>query len=47
MGRGFSTNEMRMNVYRLLEGKPERKIPLVSPIRRKVYNIKISLKEIR
>jgi hypothetical protein len=46
MGRGFSTNEKKMNAYRLLEGKPERKRLLVRPRRRHVYNIKMSLKEI-
>jgi hypothetical protein len=34
------------NAYRILVGKPERKRPLGSPIRRCVYNTKMDLREI-
>jgi hypothetical protein len=38
--------ETRMNAYRILVGKPERKRPLGRPRRRWVDNIKIDLREI-
>jgi hypothetical protein len=36
----------KRNVYRLLVGKPEGKIPLGRPRRRWIYNIKMDLLEI-
>jgi hypothetical protein len=43
MGGPNSTNGEKRNVYRLLVGKPEGKIPLGSPRRRWVDNIRMDL----
>jgi hypothetical protein len=47
MGRVCSTNGEKRNAYRILAGKPEGKRPLGIPRRRRVYNIKIYLREMR
>jgi hypothetical protein len=46
MGRACSTNVEKINAYRILVGKPERKRPLGRPRRRWVDNIKMDLREI-
>jgi hypothetical protein len=46
MGRACSTNGAKMNLYRILMGKPEGRRPLGRPRRRWVDNIKIDLREI-
>jgi hypothetical protein len=46
MGRACSTNGKKMNVYRMLVGKPEGKRPLGRPRRRWVSNVKMDLREI-
>jgi hypothetical protein len=38
MGRAFSTNREKRNVYRILVGKPEGKRPLEKPRRRIILN---------
>jgi hypothetical protein len=44
MGRVYSTHGEKMNAYRILMGKPERKRPLGRPRRRWMDNIIIDLK---
>jgi hypothetical protein len=46
MDRACSTNVEKMNVYRILTGKPEVKRPLGRPRRRWVDNNKIDLRGI-
>ena len=46
MGGACSTYGGDENVYRGLEGKPEGKIPLGRPRRRREDNIKMNLKEV-
>jgi hypothetical protein len=46
MGGACSTNGERRDVYRLLVGKPEGKIPLGRSRRRWVDNIRIDLGEV-
>jgi hypothetical protein len=46
MGRACSTSGEKRNVYRILVGKPEGKIPLGRPRRRLVDSIKMDLREI-
>jgi hypothetical protein len=46
MGRACSTNGEKMNVYRILVGKPGGKRPLGRPKRRWEDNIKMDLREI-
>jgi hypothetical protein len=46
MGRACRTNGEKLDAYRLLVGKAERKRPLGRPKRRWVNNIKTDLKEI-
>jgi hypothetical protein len=46
MGGACSTNEERMNTYRLLVGKPEGKRPLGRPRRRWVDNTRMDLVEV-
>jgi hypothetical protein len=43
MGRSRSTNWEKRNVYRILVGKSERKMPIGRPRRRWVNNIKMNL----
>jgi hypothetical protein len=47
MGRACSTNWEKRNTYRILVEKPEGMRPLGRPKRRWIYNIKITLGEIR
>jgi hypothetical protein len=47
MDRACSTNEAKMNCYRILVGKAEGKRPLGRPRRRWVDNIKMNLKRDR
>jgi hypothetical protein len=46
MGRACSTNGEKRNIYRILVGKPDGKIPLGRPRRRWVNNIKMDPREI-
>jgi hypothetical protein len=46
MGGACSMNEEKRNAYRLLVGKPERKISLARTKRRWMDNIKMNLGEI-
>jgi hypothetical protein len=46
MGRACSTNEEKMNAYRILMGNAEGRKPLGRPRRRWVDNIKMALREI-
>jgi hypothetical protein len=45
MGRACSTNGEKLNVYRILVGKPEGKRPLGRPRRRRMDNIKMDFRE--
>jgi hypothetical protein len=45
MCRACSTNGVKRNAFRILVGKPERKIPLGRPRRRWVDNNKMDLRE--
>jgi hypothetical protein len=47
MGKTYSINGEKTNVYRILGGKPERKRPLGRPRLKWVDNIKMDLREIR
>jgi hypothetical protein len=47
MDRACSTNGEKMNAYRILVERPERKRPLGRPRRRRVDSIKIDLRELR
>jgi hypothetical protein len=47
MGRVFSTNGVKGNAHRMLVERPEGKRPLERSRRRRVYNIKMNLREIR
>jgi hypothetical protein len=47
MGRACSTNGEKRNACRILVGKPEVKIPLGRPRRRREGNSRIDLREIR
>jgi hypothetical protein len=44
MGRACSTNEVKRNAYRILEGKVEGKRPLERPRHTWVDNIKMDLR---
>jgi hypothetical protein len=46
IGRACNTTGEKRNAYRILVGKPEGKSPLGRPRRRRVYNIKLDLREI-
>jgi hypothetical protein len=46
MGRACSANGEKMNAYRILVGKPERKRSMGRPRRRWVDNMKMDLTEI-
>jgi hypothetical protein len=46
MGRACSTNEAKLNAYRILVGMPEGKRPLGRSRRRWVDNIKMDITEI-
>jgi hypothetical protein len=45
MGRACSTNEVKMNAYRILMRKPEGKRQLGRPRRRWMDNVKMDLRE--
>jgi hypothetical protein len=47
MGREYSTNREKRNVYRILAGKPEGKRPLRRPRHKWVDNVKMDLREIK
>jgi hypothetical protein len=46
IGRACSTNGENRDAYRILMGKPERKLPLGRPRRKWVDNIKLDVREI-